>query len=166
MITKKIVAMGGGEIGRPIDFKDPSKGRYPIETRAIDKEIIRLTGKKHPKVVLLPTASGDHPGYFQTFERYYGKMLDCDVQALLLKREKPSREEIRKILLGSDIIYVGGGNTLKMMKLWRKLGVDNVLRQAYEKGIVLCGEKTRYYLGIKMRIFIILIYLDIGFNAC
>ena len=39
----------------------------------------------------------------------------------------------------SDIIYVGGGNTLKMMKVWKKTGVDKMLKQAYEKGIVLSG---------------------------
>ena len=44
-----------------------------------------------------------------------------------------------KILFSSDIIYVGGGNTLKMMTIWRKLGVDVLLKQALEKNIVLCG---------------------------
>jgi dipeptidase E len=139
MTTKKIIAIGGGEIGRLIDFEDPKKGRYPIETRAIDREIIALTGKKYPRVLLLPTASGDHPGYLETFERYYGKMLGCETSALLLKREKHSRNEIRKKILSSDIIYVGGGNTLKMMNLWRKLGVDNILKEAYNQGKVLCG---------------------------
>ena len=36
-------------------------------------------------------------------------------------------------------MYVGGGNTLKMMRLWRRLGVDKLLKAAYEKGTVLCG---------------------------
>jgi dipeptidase E len=135
----KIIAIGGGEIGRPVDFKDPSKGRYPLETKAIDEEIIRLTGKKNPRALLLPTASGDHPGYLETFERYYGKILGCEVDALYLKKKSPSPEQIREKILGSDIIYVGGGNTLKMMKLWRKLGVDKVLKEAFKEGKVLCG---------------------------
>jgi dipeptidase E len=139
MISRKIIAIGGGEIGRPIDSKDPSKGNYPIETRLIDEEIIRLTGKTHPKALLLPTASGDSPGYYETFEKYYGKILGCQTEALLLKREKHSYEEIKKTIMDSDIIYVGGGNTLTMLKRWRKLGVDKILAEAYEKGKVLCG---------------------------
>ena len=50
-----------------------------------------------------------------------------------------SKKEISEKILGADIIYVGGGNTLMMMTLWRKLGVDKILQQAYSKGIVLCG---------------------------
>jgi dipeptidase E len=34
---------------------------------------------------------------------------------------------------------VGGGNTLKMMRRWRKLGVDQFLERAYHKGAVLSG---------------------------
>jgi len=32
-----------------------------------------------------------------------------------------------------------GGNTLKMMRLWRRLGIDHLLKSAYAKGTVLCG---------------------------
>ena len=43
------------------------------------------------------------------------------------------------VIVGSDIVYVGGGNTLRMMKIWRKRGVDEILRAAYKKEIVLSG---------------------------
>ena len=131
----KIVAIGGGEIGRP----KKEGGRYAIETRAIDEEIIKLTGKKNPKALLLPTASGDSQGYYSTFERYYGKMLGCKTDVLYLIREKPSKAEIKRKIMDSDIIYVGGGNTLRMLKTWRRLGVDKVLEEAGNKGIVLSG---------------------------
>ena len=51
----KIVAIGGGEIERP---------GYPIETEEIDREIIRLSGKKHPKVLFIPTARPLPPEIF------------------------------------------------------------------------------------------------------
>jgi dipeptidase E len=41
--------------------------------------------------------------------------------------------------LESDIIYVGGGNTLRMMKIWRKRGIDKVLQLAHNRGIILSG---------------------------
>ncbi len=41
--------------------------------------------------------------------------------------------------MAADIIYVGGGNTLFMMRLWRRLGVDEILKSAYHNGTVLSG---------------------------
>jgi len=126
----KIMAIGGGEIGRP---------GFPIETRSIDKEIVGLTGKKKPKALLFPTASGDSQLYWDTFSKYYGKILGCQTEALYLLKEQYTRKQLREKILGSDIIYVGGGNTLRMLKLWRKLGVDKLLIQAGQNGTVLSG---------------------------
>ncbi|MDP3027731.1 MAG: Type 1 glutamine amidotransferase-like domain-containing protein [Nanoarchaeota archaeon] len=126
----KIVAIGGGEIGRP---------GYKIETREIDKEIIKLTGKEHPRALLLPTASGDSPLYWETFNKYYGKDLGCKTDVLYLIKEKPSKEQIEDKIISSDIIYVGGGNTLRMLKAWRRFGVDKILERAAQEGKILSG---------------------------
>lgn len=127
---RKIVALGGGEIGRP---------GYPIETTKIDKEIIKLTGKKNPKLLFIPTASSDSESYFRVVKKYFGKRLGCKTDVLYLIKEKLSKKEIRGKILRSDVIYVGGGDTLKMMKIWRKKGADKILKEAWEKGIVLSG---------------------------
>ncbi|PJC37072.1 peptidase E, partial [Candidatus Peregrinibacteria bacterium CG_4_9_14_0_2_um_filter_53_11] len=42
-------------------------------------------------------------------------------------------------ILSADLIYVGGGNTLKMMLRWKRFGVTTLLKQAYRKDIVLAG---------------------------
>lgn len=109
------------------------------ETLPIDKEIVRLSGKKHPKLLFIPTASSDDPRYFKYMHAYYGKKLGCSIEELLLLREHPSHKEISTKISRADIIYVGGGNTLKMMRLWRRLGVDRLLKAAYKKGVVMCG---------------------------
>ena len=127
---KKLFAIGGGEIGRP---------GYPIETTAIDKEIIKQSGKKSPRLLFIPTASKDAGGYIQTVQNYFGKKLGCKVDTLLTVNEAPSLNTIKSKILKADIIYVGGGNTLFMMKQWRKLGVDRVLIEAYNKGIIMSG---------------------------
>jgi peptidase E len=48
-------------------------------------------------------------------------------------------EDVAGLLLSQDVIYVGGGNTASMLAVWRAHGVDQVLREAWERGIVLCG---------------------------
>ncbi len=127
---KKIIAIGGGEIGRT---------GVKNETLGIDREIIQLSGKKNPKLLFIPTASGDAAGYVEVVKNHFGKKLGCTVDSLLLLSEKYTKKELEQKIMQSDIIYVGGGNTLKMMKVWRKFGVDELLKKALQKGIVLAG---------------------------
>jgi dipeptidase E len=125
-MLKAIVAIGGGEIR--------TRGTAPI-----DREIIRLSNRKNPKLLFIPTASSDSQRYWNRVQENFGKFLKCKTDVLFLIKEQPSREQIRRKILSTDIIYVGGGNTLQMMRLWRRFGVDKFLRAAYEKGVVLSG---------------------------
>jgi len=122
----KIVVIGGGEI------KD-------LETLNIDKHIINLTKRKHPKVLFIPTASGDSIKYWNNFQKIYGNKLGCKTDVLFLLNLRPTLKKIINKILSSDLIYVGGGNTLKMMKCWRFLGIDKILKEAYKRNIILSG---------------------------
>lgn len=121
----KIVAIGGGEI-------------YWGETRAIDEYIVRLSGKPSPRLLFIPTASGDTESYIDVVKRVYGE-LGCTVDALCLIRESYTDAEIRGKIFSADIIYVGGGDTETMMKKWAEFSVDTYLREAYQRGIILSG---------------------------
>jgi dipeptidase E len=125
-MPKVIVAIGGGDIR--------TRG-----TARIDREIIRLSNKKNPTLLFIPTASSDSEGYWKRVQEYFGKFLKCKTDALFLMREQPSKELIRRKILSADIIYVGGGNTLLMMRVWRRSNVDKLLKSAYNNGTVLTG---------------------------
>lgn len=125
-MARAMVAIGGGNIR--------TRG-----TATIDREIIRLSKKKNPKLLFLPTASSDSERYWRHVQRYFGEYLKCRTDVLFLIQDEPSTEQIRAKILAADIIYVGGGNTLMMMRLWRRLGVDKLLQAAYENGTVLSG---------------------------
>lgn len=127
----KIVAIGGGRV--------MVGGHREPQTLAIDREIVRLSGKKRPSLLFLPTASEDDAEYCAAIRRLYVDRLGCRMQELLLYRQRPDSQGMRRQILESDIIYVGGGNTLRMMKLWRRLGIDRWLDQARRQGSVLCG---------------------------
>ena len=45
----------------------------------------------------------------------------------------PSEDTINDLLVWADIIYVGGGDTVFMMQMWKKYGVDKKLKEIYEK---------------------------------
>ncbi len=126
----KIIAIGGGEIGRP---------GFPVETTKIDREIIALTGKKNPRLLFIPTASSDSESYYEVVKKHFGKRLGCQTDVLYLIKEVQSKKKIEEKVFNSDIVYVGGGNTAKLMKVWRKTGLDEILKKAGEKGIVLSG---------------------------
>jgi|SRR5580658_262309 dipeptidase E len=125
-MPKAIVAIGGGQIR--------TRG-----TASIDREIIRLSRKKNPRLLFIPTASSDSEIYWNRVQEYFGDFLKCQTDVLFLIEEQPSAERIRGKILSADIIYVGGGNTLQMMRIWRRLGVDKLLMSAYENGTVLSG---------------------------
>ncbi len=110
----------------------------PIETEAIDRELIALTKKQHPKVLFLPTASSDSKGYIANFTNYYTS-LGCEVDTLLLHNKFADPIVLKKKILSADLIYVGGGNTLKMLKLRKKVWLIPLLQQAHKKGIILSG---------------------------
>lgn len=133
---KKIIAIGGGEIGRP---KSDGSGHYPRETISIDEEILHLTNKKTPTMLFIPTASSDSEAYYDTAKKHFLEIGFGSVDVLYLSDKSLTKKRIEEIILSHDAIYVGGGNTLKMMTTWRRLGVDKMLKRALDKGIVLSG---------------------------
>ena len=135
-MSKKIVAIGGGENGRM-----RSNGtRHPYELANQDKEIIHLTGKKHPNFLLLAHAQPleRQESYFQVMVDIYGKMYGCPCKELK-SNELTNKNLVRDLVDWADIIFEGGGNTLDMIKLWQDTGFDLILKQAWHDGKVLCG---------------------------
>ncbi len=130
-MKRNIIAIGGGKIMLPTK-------REP-QTLPIDQSIVQQVKKKTPHVLFIPTASEDNADYCAAFHNLYAGRLGCSVQELLLYRNRPSIRNIKALISQSDIIYVGGGNTLRMMKLWRQLGVDTYLDRARKRGAILCG---------------------------
>lgn len=128
-MTATIVAIGGGSMAEGA-------------TASIDREIVHLSGKKNPTALFIPTASSDNPEYCVNFEMVYGKKMGCKTDSLLLLKNPPSLSAIKKQINQADIIYVGGGNTLMMMRRWRFLGVDKLLLKASKEGKVLAGTSA------------------------
>jgi len=123
MHSKNIVAIGGGGFGR-------SLGSLEIE-----KYIISLINKKRPKICFIPTASGDNILYKLNFYRAFSQ-LDCITSHIDFFSRT---ENLEKKVLSQDIIYVGGGNTKSMLAVWKEWNLHNILKNAYEKGIVMSG---------------------------
>ncbi|CAN5479927.1 Type 1 glutamine amidotransferase-like domain-containing protein [soil metagenome] len=122
---RQIVAFGGGgfsqESGNPL----------------LDDYVLSLTGKERPKVCFLATASGDADDYVVRFYREFGSRSDASHLGLF-KRQR-GIADVREHLLSQDLIYVGGGSLVSLLGVWQGHGIDAILRDAWRKGIVLCG---------------------------
>ena len=102
----------------------------------LDLHVLSLARQSNPRVCFLPTASGDAEGYRLRFHRAFSA-LECRPSDLPLFQREVS--DLRAHVLEQDVIYVGGGNTANLLAVWRVHGLDVVLREAWEQGVVLCG---------------------------
>ena len=96
--------------------------------------LLGLTGNEDPAVCFLGTATGEAsvPRFYEAFTSDRCRPSHVDLFGI-------PRPDWREHLLSRDLIFVGGGNTASMLGVWRAHGVDQVLRQAWERGVVLAG---------------------------
>ena len=88
------------------------------------------------KPLSLPTASGDSADYMNRFYQSF-KAKNCEPTHLSLF--KPPTRNLREFVLQQDIIYVGGGNTVNLILLWKHWGLDQYLHEAWQEGTLLAG---------------------------
>jgi dipeptidase E len=101
-----------------------------------------LTGKPRPKLLYLPTASADSPTSILGWYRMCAPLnVEPSVQESFIAstRQTKSWDEV---LLAVDGIVCSGGNTLNQQAIWKAQGIDIVLRQAWDRGIVLGGASA------------------------
>jgi peptidase E len=122
--TRKILIAGGG-------FNTPFI-RYMAE----------LTGKPRPKLLYLPTASADSAtGIISWFRSCAPLNVEASAQESFIASTRQTRSW-EDVFLSVDGIVCSGGNTLNQQAIWKAQGIDIILRQAWERGIVLGGASA------------------------
>ena len=104
----------------------------------LDDWVLGHVRARRPKVCFVPTASGDAPAYVERFHAAF-RPRTCEPGVLNLFRRELDDGALRTFLLSQDVIYVGGGNTVNLLAIWRAHGVDRLLREAFDRGTLLCG---------------------------
>jgi dipeptidase E len=105
---------------------------------ALDALVLELTGTACPRVCLLPTAGGDSEHQIRRFHETYGDRL-CEPSHVSLFRLGRNPVPLREHLLSQDAIYVGGGSMVNLLAIWKAQGLDVILREAWQAGVVLAG---------------------------
>ncbi len=125
---RQILAMGGG------GFTMPDHD----QSDALDRLVLELTGKEVPRVCFLPTASGDPR---DQVTRFYERFGDWPCEPSILSLFHLGRDRIDPIahILEQDALYIGGGSMRNMLAIWREHGIDEAMRTAWHRGVVLAG---------------------------
>src|SRR6267378_932277 len=119
-MPRRIVACGGQQLQLP----------------ALTRYILGLTGRPRPKILFLPTASGDDPASLLTF---YQTLASVSCEATHLALFHRTVDDIDALIAAQDVVMVAGGNTANMLAIWRLHGVEEALRRAYRNGTILTG---------------------------
>jgi len=87
------------------------------------------------RVLYVPTATMEDPAWtVWWYERLRGR---AEMTHLHFFPWPPSG--LRELTLGNDVILVTGGNTANALAVWRTHGFDQILREAWQQGILLTG---------------------------
>jgi peptidase E len=105
---------------------------------ALDDYVLSLAAAPMPRICLLPTASGDGEAQIREFHATFGSRA-CEPMHISLFRLGSRPVPLRETLLNQHVIYVGGGSMLGLLAVWRALGLDVILRECWEAGVVLAG---------------------------
>jgi dipeptidase E len=128
-VTTRILALGGHDFDRRVG------------NDAICDLIVDLADSPRPRVCLLPTASGDPEEQIARFRRAFAER-DCVPDVISLFRLGENPVDLREELLGQDVIYAGGGSMLNLVAIWRAHGLDQILRECWQEGILICGQSA------------------------
>jgi dipeptidase E len=125
MVDRHIVGLGGGGDSRE-------------QTDRLYEYILGLTGKERPRILFIPTAVGDDAEATVWFYNRFARR----AEASHLDTFPWPPENLRDVILSQDVINVSGGNTANMLAIWKVHGIDVALREAWERGVVLCGASA------------------------
>lgn len=133
VFMRRIIAIGGGDMKLKTTLK-------------IDEYIASLAkeraGDKRANGLYIGTASHDFMPAFNTFRKTFTSVFDIKADCLLLENVETSNERIDEKLSKADFIYVGGGDTLYMLKKWEESGLIKKLISAYNRGVILTGRSA------------------------
>jgi peptidase E len=109
---------------------------------AFIRYMAELTGKPRPRICYLPTANADSPtGIISWFRSVAPLNVEPFVQESFIASPRQTRGW-DEVFLSMDGIVVSGGNTLNQQAIWKAQGIDVVLREAWDRGIVLGGASA------------------------
>lgn len=107
---------------------------------SMHRQVVELTGQARPRVVLIPLASGDDPGYIRSFEQLYRGMLGCQTDVLLLRGALAPPDNAKELIDSASLIFFSGGENISAIAQLKRMGIADWVAAAYRHGATAAGE--------------------------
>lgn len=108
------------------------------DSNDMDKKIVELSGKENPNLLFIGFASEYAEAEYNNIKKIF-KPLNCNTSFLKKKNCINNKELMLKKIKEADIIYIGGGNTIKLLNTIKEFGIEKLLKDAYNKEKLLVG---------------------------
>jgi peptidase E len=108
------------------------------DNAALDDFILSLVPAREPRILFMPTASGDPTAQITAFHSRFGDRA-CRAGHLSLFRLHGERRPLEDVLLEQDVLYIGGGSMRNLLAIWEAHGLDRILELAWRRGVMLAG---------------------------
>ena len=104
----------------------------------IDKKIIELSKKDNPNFLYIGLANSYADSRYDQIKKIY-KNYNCNTKYLkksnVINNPKLVEEKIKE----ADIIYIDGGDTIKLLDYVKNYEIESLLKDAYSKGTIMVG---------------------------
>jgi len=125
-------------VATSISFEKLDRG--PLDWRAgpiFDLAIELAQPRSFPRICFLATAVGDASDYIRAV---YAALTQLDARISHVNLfPMPNHEDVRAHLLSQDVIWVGGGSVANLLAIWRAHGLDQILYECWQTGVVVGG---------------------------
>lgn len=118
----RLIAIGGGGFTHQAD-------------PALEDFILAASGCARPRIGFIGTASDDDPLKIRRFYERFAALSDHLTHLAAASTAAATAQWAE----GLDVIYVGGGHTLRLIKHWRDTGIAQVLIDAAQRGVLMAG---------------------------
>lgn len=132
MAFGSIIAVGGGKVdGTAREFME-----YGLDLTQPEIQ---------PSTLIIPTAKTRQDTYdkaVRSAQVLFTDELGLPCDTLHDFNEMPSKSELEDKLQAADFVYVTGGDSNRMMRLWREYGVDEMIKNRLAQGLVYAGTSA------------------------
>jgi peptidase E len=102
---------------------------------------LAATSRPVRRLCYIPTAIGDRQDAIDHYTTRFAERDDVEFSFLRLFTQ-PNVPDVRAHLLSQDVILVEGGSVVNLVAVWHAHGLPEILRECWEKGIVLTGASA------------------------
>jgi cyanophycinase len=120
-------------------------GEFTPALESVDRELLTATGRRRPRVVILPTASAPdgEAAFLRLAEmgRQHFAALGAEVEPVLVRDRLAADDPAHVQAVGeADLVYLAGGKVEHLHQVLAGSALERALRAVHERGAIVAGS--------------------------